>query len=60
MKAIGGVGRIVRLKTDSVVVENGVEVECHPGIGNYRVESLLLNLKYPNRLKMGTNLNIIN
>ncbi|KAI8836004.1 hypothetical protein BJ741DRAFT_686289 [Chytriomyces cf. hyalinus JEL632] len=33
-------GRIVRLKTDSVVVEDGNDVECNQGIGNYRKEQL--------------------
>ncbi|KAI9326614.1 hypothetical protein BDR26DRAFT_941086 [Obelidium mucronatum] len=33
-------GRIVKLKTDCVVVEDGNDVECKPGIGNYRLEAI--------------------
>ena len=33
-------GRIVRVKTDSVVVEDGKDVECKGGIGGYRLENL--------------------
>jgi hypothetical protein len=33
-------GKIVKLNTDSVVVENGTYVTCEPGIGNYRQEQV--------------------
>ena len=39
-RAAGQLGRIVRLKTDAVVVEDGVELECVEGIGKYRIEEL--------------------
>jgi len=32
-KAAGG--RLVKLKTDCVVIENGCDVHCSPGVGNY-------------------------
>ena len=33
-------GRIVKLNTDSCVVQDGQDVECLDGIGNYRLENL--------------------
>ena len=33
-------GRIVKLNTDSCVVQDGQDVECLDGIGNYRIEKI--------------------
>jgi hypothetical protein len=38
-------GKIVKIKTDCVVVENGNQVECKSGIGQYRVERLPIEYK---------------
>ena len=33
-------GTLIKLKTDCVVVDNGNELDCIPGISNYRVEEV--------------------
>jgi ATP-dependent exoDNAse (exonuclease V) alpha subunit len=38
-------GRLIKVKTDAVVVEGGCEVECGDGIGNYRPEKVALDFK---------------